>query len=346
LGTGLWNAQSQIVFRRVSRAQLGPAGMDAAFFRERLRMALKRRELAGATRPARRLVWSESDGLPGLVVDQYGGVLVLQALTLGMAQRQETVVEVLKEVLEPEVILGRNDAPVREHEGLPREVETLHGTVPAAVALSLDGLDWELDLRGGHKTGFYLDQLDNYAALARIVRARGVQRVLDVFCNQGGFALAAARAGARQVEAVDQSAEAIARAKANAQRNGLEIAWSVDNAFDHLRRLEEAGRRYELVVLDPPSFARGKKQVEAALRGYKELHLRAIRLLEPGGYLGTFCCSHHVSGLDWRELCGNVAADTGVSLLMVERLPQPPDHPVLVEVPETEYLQGYVLEKN
>lgn len=350
LGSGLYNGKSQIVFRRLTREKLGAGGLNADFLRRALTRAIGLRQRLNHERrdlhpPAQRLVWSESDNLPGLVVDRYGKVLVVQTLTLGMSLLQGRIAEILAEMLKPNAILARNDAPVRQLEGLPQEVVTLAGEVPTPLPLEIDGLAWELDLLTGHKTGFYLDQLDNYRAVGSLVRERGAARVLDVFCNQGGFALAAAAAGAGQVEAVDQSAEAVERAEANAARNRLKLTLTVENAFDHLRALEEAGRRYDLVVLDPPSFTRGKSAVEAALRGYKELHLRAVRLLEPGGFLATFCCSHHIGALEWRGLCANVAADTGVSLRVHQRLSQPPDHPTLIEVPETEYLRGYVLEK-
>ncbi len=349
LGSGLYNSQSQIVFRRLTREKVDVTRVEASLLRPALKRALHLREQInqerGTVPEAQRLVWSESDFLPGLIVDRYGDILVLQTLTLGLAQAEEEIVQILDELLRPAAILARNDAPVRKLEGLPQEVKTWRGEVPEALAVELVGLKWEIDLHGGHKTGLYLDQLDNYRAVANYVRTRGSRSVLDVFCNQGGFALAAAKAGAEEVEAIDQSADAIKRAEANATRNRLKLNLTVDNAFDYLRRLEEAGRRYDLVVLDPPSFTRSKAAVASALRGYKELHLRAVRLLEPGGILATFCCSHHIGALEWRGLCGNVAADTGVSLRILQSLGQPPDHPTLVEVPETEYLRGYVLEK-
>jgi 23S rRNA (cytosine1962-C5)-methyltransferase len=275
-------------------------------------------------------------------VDRYDDVLVLQALTLAMSRHQQTIADLLLEKTGARVILARNDAPVRQLEGLPLERTVLHGEYVAPTRVRIAGIDYGLDLWSGQKTGFYLDQAENYAAVAAYAPGR---RVLDCFTNQGAFALTARKAGAVSCRAIDQSAEALRHAAETAAAARLEIEWVQANVFDLLREYERKREAFDLIVLDPPSFTKTKGNKTSALRGYHELHLRALRLLTPGGILATFSCSHHVTAGDWAGLLERAASETGFALRHLRRLGQSSDHPVLVNVPETEYLFGHVLEK-
>jgi 23S rRNA (cytosine1962-C5)-methyltransferase len=340
LGSAIYNSRSQIVARRYSRDRVA---LDVALIGRRLDAAIAHRGAMGSgSRTAHRLVWSESDQLPGLIVDRYDDVLVVQTLTLAMAGREEIIARLLMEKTKARAILARNDAPVRQLEGLPLERRMLHGELGAPVKVEIAGIVYQLDLWSGQKTGFYLDQAENYAAVAAYARGR---RVLDCFTNQGAFALSVMRAGAASCRAIDQSAEALRLAAATAGEEKLTIDWVQGNVFDLLRASEQAHESFDLVILDPPSFTKGKGNRASALRGYHELHLRALRLLTPGGIMATFSCSHHVTAADWTELLERAAKDTGSTLRLRRRLGQSSDHPMLVNVPETEYLHGYVVEK-
>jgi 23S rRNA (cytosine1962-C5)-methyltransferase len=340
LGSAIYNSRSQIVARRYHRDAVA---LDESLLGRRLDQALAHRATLGLqSRPAHRLVWSESDQLPGLIVDRYADVLVLQTLTLAMAQREELIARLLAEKTGCRTILARNDAPVRQLEGLPLERKMLLGEIGTPVEVAIAGIRYRLDLWSGQKTGFYLDQAENYAAVAAYARGR---RVLDCFTNQGAFALSAMRAGAVSCRAIDQSAEALRLAAATAGMEKLAVDWVQGNVFDFLRATEQAKETFDLVILDPPSFTKGKGNRDSALRGYHELHLRALRLLTPGGIMATFSCSHHVTAADWAELLERAAKDTGSTLRLRQRLGQSSDHPILVNVPETEYLHGYVVEK-
>jgi 23S rRNA (cytosine1962-C5)-methyltransferase len=340
IGSAIYNSRSQIVARRYSRDAVA---LDEALLGRRLGQALAHRAALGLNaRQAHRLVWSESDQLPGLIVDRYADVLVLQTLTLAMAQREEIIARLLAEKTGCGVILARNDAPVRQLEGLPLERKMLLGEITSPVDVTIAGIRYRLDLWSGQKTGFYLDQSENYEAVAAYARGR---RVLDCFTNQGAFALSAMRAGAAACRAIDQSAEALRLAAATAGAERLAVDWVQGNVFDLLRAAEQAHETFDLVILDPPSFTKGKGNRDSALRGYHELHLRALRLLTPGGIMATFSCSHHVTAADWAELLERAAKDTGSTLRLRQRLGQSSDHPILVNVPETEYLHGYVVEK-
>jgi 23S rRNA (cytosine1962-C5)-methyltransferase len=340
LGSAMYNSRSQIVARRFSE---GRAELDERLLGRRLDRALAHRKAIGmAARDACRLVWSESDRLPGLIVDRYCDVLVLQTLTLAMAQREEIITRLLVEKTGARAVLARNDALVRQLEGLPLERRQLHGEISAPVEVVIAGIRYRLDLWSGQKTGFYLDQAENYAAVAAHARGR---RVLDCFTNQGAFALSAMRAGAASCRAIDQSAEALRLAAATAASEKLAVDWVQGNVFDLLRAAEQARETFDLVILDPPSFTKGKGNRASALRGYHELHVRALRLLTSNGIMATFSCSHHVTAVDWGEMLERAAKDTGSTLRLRQRLGQSPDHPILVNVPETEYLHGYVVEK-
>jgi 23S rRNA (cytosine1962-C5)-methyltransferase len=342
-GSGIYNSRSQIIFRRYSH---GAEELNAALLEKKIDAALAWREklnvLSGKRASAQRLIWSESDHLPGVIVDRYGDVLVIQLLTMAMARLESELVRILVAKLKPATVISRNDAPVRKLEGLPLEKNVLHGQYTAPTEVQVAGLTFALDLWSGQKTGFYLDQADNYAKVAHYAKGRNI---LDCFTNQGAFALAARAAGAASCRAIDQSDEAIQRGRDTAKRHSLDIEWIVGNVFDLLPAYERERHTYDMVILDPPSFTKTKGQVDSALRGYKELHLRALRLLPPGGLLASFCCSHHVGEAEWQELLSDIAGELNISLRLVERMTQSRDHPVLTEVPETEYLRGYLLEK-
>jgi 23S rRNA (cytosine1962-C5)-methyltransferase len=337
LGSGIYNSRSQIAWRRFSRDH---AAFDAVFIRGALQRAIARRsEPNVAPSTTRRLVWSESDDLPGLVVDQFGDVLVVQTQTLALERQLEAVLAALSELLAPAEIILRNDAPIRRLEGLPSEVRTLSGRPFEPRWVNIGGLEYWLDLQGGQKTGFYLDQTREHSKVARYAAGR---RVLDCFCNQGSFGLHAAKAGAKRVLGLDSSDEAVALARRNAEHNGVAAEFTVVNVFDHLAAREET-EDWDLIVLDPPPFARSKSALENALRGYKEINLRAMKRLTPGGVLATYSCSHHVTAEVFREVVAEAAHDAKRKVQVLEFCHQPPDHPVLLTMPESEYLRGYIL---
>lgn len=334
VGVAHYSSTSQITLRLLSD-KVEPA--DRAFFLRRLRAALAHRERVVENSDAYRMVFSEADLLPGLIVDRYGPYLVMQTLDQGMDRARDVIVDCLEELLSPAGILARNDVSVRRLEGLTLEVVTLAGEIPERVHIQMNGLRLEADLLKGQKTGVYLDQRENYLAAARWARGR----VLDCFTSTGGFALHAAPR-AESVDAVDSSAGALATAEANARANGIEnINFRQADVFEFLSGVE---RRYAMIVLDPPAFAKSRKAVDDAARGYKEINLRALRLLDPGGVLITCSCSHHVSEAALHEVIAQAALDAGKTLRVLERRTQASDHPILLTVPETLYLKCLVLE--
>jgi 23S rRNA (cytosine1962-C5)-methyltransferase len=335
LGSAIYNPQSQIVARRFSRRK---QDLDADFFRRRIAQAIEYRSRCGIDPTLCRLVWSESDGIPGLIVDRYGDHLCVQTLTLAIDQRRELIREALVSLLNPQSIVLRNDSPFRKAEGLEPGIEMLHGSRPDPFTVVANGITFEIDLVDGQKTGLYLDQLQSHAEVAAL--SNGL-RVLDCFSNQGGFALACAKAGAAKVTAVDVSATACAAARRNAELNGLDIEVIEHNVFDFLKH---AKPEYDLIILDPPSFTRNKKTLSDALRGYKEIHLRAIKLLEKGGLMSSFCCSHHASRELFLENIAEASVDAKTSLRLVREHGQRADHPILVTIPETGYLKGFTVE--
>ena len=344
LGTGIYNSRSQIIWRRLGRERVE---LDAAWLRGRLEKAIARRETPKAksqtpNSSVRRLVWSESDDLPGVVVDQFGEVLVVQTQTLAMAKCEALLGGLLTELLQPVEIIFRNDAPIRRLEGLPLEVRTHSGRAWEPRWVSIDGLDYWLDLQGGQKTGFYLDQRAQHVAVAKYCSSR---RVLDAFCNQGPFALHAARAGAAQVLGLDSAEDANAAAWRNAERNGLRVEFAVANVFDWFNDPAREGEPlWDVIILDPPPFAKSKSALAGALRGYKEINLRAFQRLAPGGVLATYTCSHHMHDAELRDVLAGAAADAKRKTRVLEFCHQPADHPVLVTMPESEYLRGYILQ--
>lgn len=338
IGRGYYNSLSQIVVRVLARE---PVDLDEAFFRRRLEQALAYRERRCPGRAARRLVHSEADLLPGLIVDQYGDFLVLQTTTLGMDRLKPLWVRLLKERLAPRAIIERNDTAVRRLEGLPAQQGVLAGATDGLVRVCVGKAEFVCNLFDPHKTGLYLDQQENYERVAGMVGPG--MRVLDVFCHQAGFAIHALLAGAAEALAVDSSESSLALARQSAEYSGVgnRIQWVAENAFDVLRKYQKEGRLFDLVILDPPSFTRTRKAVSEARRGYKEIHVRALRLLAPGGCLATFCCSHHVSAGLFHDIILEAARDVGVILRRDLILGAGADHPVLPALPETEYLKGY-----
>ncbi|MFD0895053.1 class I SAM-dependent rRNA methyltransferase [Luteolibacter ambystomatis] len=335
MGTAIYNPASQIVARRFSRRR---QDLDLDFFTRRISQALLLRQTAGVDERLCRLVWSESDGLPGVIVDRYGDHLVLQTLTLAMDMRKDLIRDALVAVIEPKSILLRNDSPVRKAEGMEPLIEIIHGENPGPFTVRANDLDFEVDLFDGQKTGLYLDQLQSHAEVAKFAKGK---RVLDCFTNQGGFALACAKAGAAKVTAVDISASACDATRRNAELNGLEIEVIEHNVFDFLKH---ATPDYDLIILDPPSFTRNKKTLMDAMRGYKEIHLRSLKLLDKGGIMASFCCSHHASRELFVENIVDASVDAKKALRLLANHGQRPDHPVVLSIPETEYLKGVTVE--
>jgi 23S rRNA (cytosine1962-C5)-methyltransferase len=335
LGMGLWSPASEISLRMLTR---GIEAIDGAFWQERIDRAVARRQGVEAT--AWRAVHGEADGLPSLVVDVLGDVVVTQLLSAGLEVYRDLIVEALRSRLSPAGILARNDAPVRAREDLPVETALLWGEVPERVEVRESGVRYYAAPWTGQKTGAFLDQRENRELAGRLARGR----VLDAFCYHGSFALHMA-GGAERVLALDASADALARAVANAQLNGYDNVETLEaNAFEHLRRLELEGDRFDVVVLDPPAFAKQRSAVGRAIRGYKEINLRGMRLLAPGGHLLTFSCSYHVASDAFRTMLESAGADCGRPMRWVSTLGQSADHPVLLQVPETGYLKGALLQ--
>lgn len=338
IGSAIYNPLSQISARLFSYRR---QDLDLDFFKRRIERAIKVRTDAGIDTSLSRLVWSESDGLPGVIIDRYGDHLALQTLTLAMAQRQELIVQALTELLAPKGIVQRNEGGVRKAEGLEQVKGVVAGECPAPFVVRHGQSAFQVDLLEGQKTGLYLDQLDNYQHVAGLAKGR---RVLDCFSNQGGFAQACSLAGAAGVTAVDISDVATAQAMENAAISGAQIQFIAANAFDFLKHQEAAGANYDLIILDPPSFTKTKSSVNDALRGYKEIHLRTLKMLPPGGVMASFTCSHHVSTGEFHGSIINAAVDARKTLRRITTYTQRPDHPILATIPETEYLKGYAYE--
>ena len=337
LGHALYSDRSQIAIRMLT---YGDEPADEALIRRRIEAALAFRRSLAIDATAYRLVHGEADLLPSLIVDRYGDYAVVQTLSQGMDRLLPVVVTMLEDLLHPRGILVRNDPRVRLLEGLDQRVEILRGEIPECVTITEGGIEFDVDLRRGQKTGLFLDQRENRAAAA--LYARG--RVLDCFSYTGGFALAAARV-AQETIAIDISEDAIARVRANASRNGVTVDARVGNVFDELRGLERLGERFETIILDPPAFAKSKAAVAKATSGYKEINLRALKLLKPGGTLVTCSCSYNVSEAAFAEIVLDAAVDAQAHITVVEKRMQGRDHPVLLGVPETYYLKCFILRK-
>ncbi len=343
LGRGYANPASLITVRLLTRRM--NEEIDRAFWRRRVEAALayRRKVLRDAETDAYRLLFAEADGVPGFTADVFGDQVVVQALTLGSERFKGVLVDLIAELLAPRGIYERSDAPARLKEGLEPRSGPLRGSPKSPVVIREGDLRFLVDTAGGQKTGFFLDQRENRRALRKY--AKGA-RVLDCFCYTGGFALHAARAGARSVLGIDISAEAVEFARENARLNGLEgvCTFEAANAFDALRELERSGEKFDLVILDPPAFVKSRRALEGALRGYKEINLRALKLLAPGGILVTCSCSYHLPEELFLEVLLAAATDAGRTLRVVERRGQAPDHPWLLGYEESRYLKCFFLE--
>jgi 23S rRNA (cytosine1962-C5)-methyltransferase len=340
LGHGLYSDRSQIALRMMTYGTAGGPFDPIALIRRRLESAVAFRESLAIDATAYRLVHGEADLLPSLIVDRYGEYLVVQALSQGMDRRLPAIVSVLTDLVAPRGILARNDPRVRTLEGLEQKIDVLAGDVPETVTVREIGLEYEVDLRRGQKTGLFLDQRENRAAAA--LYARG--RLLDCFSYNGGFALALGRR-CQETIAIDISADAVARVRQNALRNGVAVEARVGNVFDELRGLERLGERFDTIVLDPPAFAKNKAAIAGARGGYKEINLRALKLLNAGGTLVTCSCSYHVGEADFAEIVYEAAIDAQTHVTVVEKRMQGRDHPVMLGVPETYYLKCFILRK-
>ena len=338
LGDALFSDRSEITIRMLTR---GETRADERLLRARLEAAIAFRESLKIDASAYRLVHGEADLLPSLIIDRYADVLVVQALSQGMDRLLPEITTLLVDVLKPRGILARNDPRVRVLEGLEQKVEVLYGEVPAALEVTEGRVSYAVDPFRGQKTGLFLDQRENREAAIRYAGGR----LLDTFSYNGGFALALAP-HCDDVTAVDISEDAVARIRLNAERNGLtNIQARAMNVFDELRELERRGERFQTIVLDPPAFAKNKTAIRKALSGYKEINLRGLKLLEPGGYMITCSCSYHVSESDFAGLIADAVADARVDVAVVEKRMQGRDHPVLMTVPETFYLKCFILRK-
>lgn len=338
IGSALYSDRSEIAIRVLTR---GDEPADAGLWRARIEAAVAYRAALGIDATAYRLIHGEADLLPSLIVDRYGDCLVLQSLSQGTDRLLPDLVKMLVEIVEPIGVLARNDPRVRQLEGLEQKVEVLHGDVPDRLTIREGAIEYEIDPWRGQKTGLFLDQRENRVAAAAYARGRA----LDCFSYQGGFALAIARR-CEHVLALDISADAVARIEANAARNGLtNVRAKTVNVFDELHEMDRADERFDTIVLDPPAFAKSKSAVTRARSGYKEINLRALKLLKPGGYLVTCSCSYNVDEAAFGEIVWDAAVDARASVVVVEKRMQGRDHPVLLGVPETYYLKCFVLRK-
>jgi len=340
LAGGYYNPASNIVVRLLTRRK--EESFDGELLRRRIAQAVAYRRHFYPAGESCRLVFSEGDMLPGLTVDRYGACLAVQISTLGMERLRADIVSALQDAVHPRGIYERSDLPVRAREGLESRTALLSGEVPDEIEIVLDDLRFLVRLRSGQKTGLYLDHRLNRRALQPHARGR---RVLDVFCNTGSFGLYALKAGAERCTSIEISAECLDLARRNAALNGLgeRCEWVEGNAFDYLKELDRRKERYGLLVLDPPAFTKSAGAVEAAVRGYKEINLRAFRLAAPGAIVATSSCSYHLGPEEFLQVLRDAAADAGRDVTLVEMRSQAPDHPVHLSVPETRYLKFALL---
>jgi 23S rRNA (cytosine1962-C5)-methyltransferase len=340
VGKGYYNPGSQITVRLLSRNP--DEEINEEFFRQRILACRMYREKIGYEKNYR-LVFGEADFLPALVIDIFDGAFVLQTLALGMDRWKEVIVSILKKELSPLGIYERNDVPVRRLEGLDERTGFLSDPFPTMIHIEDDGIQFQVDIAGGQKTGFFLDQKENRQALRGIAQDA---EVLDCFCYTGSFALAAAKFGARSVTAIDISEEAIQQAKLNASLNpfGTVCQFQAANAFDLLPQWSREKRSFDIVILDPPAFTKSRSGISSAVRGYKEINLRAMKLIRPGGFLLTFSCSHFMQRDQFYKLVSEAALDARKTIRQVAFLSQAKDHPVVWSIPETNYLKGFLLQ--
>lgn len=335
-GRAFYSDKSQIAVRLLTREDVP---VDREFFRRRLEQSTAYRKVVVENTEAWRVVYSEADELPSLIVDRYGDYLVVQTLSQGTERHKELLVDILNELFSPKGILERNDPRVRLLEGLDQRVSILCGDVPDEIIARENGIAFSCDLKKAQKTGSFLDQRENHWA----ARTYASSEVLDCFSYQGGFALTIADR-CEHVEATDMAPAAIAAAKRNQELNGIKnITFREGNSFDILKEYDDVGRRFDMVVLDPPAFAKNRDSIDAAHRGYKEINLRALKLLKPGGFLLTCSCSYHISEALFLQILAEAANDAKKAVSVVDRRTQAKDHPILLTMPETHYLKCLVV---
>lgn len=336
VGRGYINPHSLIAVRILTNKQ---EEIDGAFFLRKIRAARALRNLFGFGDSFRAL-FGEGDGIPGLIVDKYADTLVVQASTAGIDQLQDLILAALKEEYNPKAIVLRNDTGAREQEGLSQEKKVVHGSVDGPVIIEESGLKYQVDVLEGQKTGFFFDQRENRQALKQIVKDR---RTLDCFCYVGAWSLNAARYGASEVIGLDSSQRAIDLATVNASLNGLDVHFRTADVFDELRSLEKKRERFGCIILDPPAFVKSRAKVREGLKGYKEINLRGMKLLEPGGFLVTCSCSHHIDQALFTEMLIDAAHSAGRPARLLEMRSQARDHPMLLAAKETQYLKCAIL---
>jgi 23S rRNA (cytosine1962-C5)-methyltransferase len=335
-GRAFYSDKSQIAVRLLTRED---KPINRAFFAERLRQAITYRERIVQNTEAFRVVYSEGDLLPSLIVDRYGDYLVVQTLSQGTERHKEMLVEILVELLSPKGVVERNDPKVRLLEGLEQRVSVLHGEVPSEIHVKENGVIFAYDLAKGQKTGSFLDQRENHCAARRYASGD----VLDCFSYQGGFALTIADR-CEHVECIEMAPAAIETARRNQELNGISnVHFREANTFDLLKEYDEAGRRFRMIILDPPAFAKNRDSIPAAQRGYKEINLRALKLLEPGGYLVTCSCSYHITEPLFLQILAEAANDAKRNIVVAERRNQAQDHPIMLTMPETHYLKCMII---
>jgi len=336
LGRAFYSDKSQISIRLLTRENVP---IDRVFFAARIRRAAAYRELVVENSDACRLVYGEADLLPSVIVDRYGDYIVLQTLSQSSERLKNLFVEILVEQFSPKGVVERNDPKVRLLEGLDQRVSVLHGDVPPEILVKENGVTFICDPAKGQKTGSFLDQRENHWAARRYASGE----VLDCFSYQGGFALTVADRCA-QVEGIDMAPAAVEAARRNQQLNSISnVHFREGNTFDLLKEYDEAGRRFQMVILDPPAFAKNRDSIPAARRGYKEINLRALKLLKPGGYLMTCSCSYHITEPLFLQIIAEAATDARRTVAVVERRTQAQDHPILLTMPETHYLKCMIL---
>ncbi len=341
LGKGFFNPASSIAVRILTFEDIY---IDENFFCERIAQSIKSRERFIKNSDAFRLIYSEADGLPTLIADKYGEFIVIQTLGIGTDLRKSMFANILKDFLKPKGIYERNDATIRKLEGLPLTKGILFGKVPDFITITENGIKFYVDIKNGQKTGFYLDQRDNRDMVKDF---SGNAKVLDCFCYTGGFSIYALRYGALYVTGIDISEESVRLAKKNASLNNIadeRFSFSAGNAFDELKRFDKRNEKFDLVILDPPSFTRKKETLEAALRGYKEINLRAMKILKQGGILISCVCSYHVGLELFKDMLTRAASDTKRLVKILDIRNHPKDHPVLLQLKESYYLKCLALE--
>jgi 23S rRNA (cytosine1962-C5)-methyltransferase len=340
IGYGCINRASEIAVRLLSREAFHP---NTDFFIQRIKAAFDYRKKWIHGTDAYRVVHSEGDFLPGLIIDRYADTVVAQFLTLGMDIRRDIIVEAVTEVLKPKGIYERSDVHVRKYESLEPKKGWISGAGETEVRIEENGVRFIVDIENGHKTGFYLDQRANRKLIAPYVAGKDV---LDCFSYTGSFAVAAAAAGARSARCIDASEDAVRLAARNAELNACadRCRFQAGNVFDELKKYDKEGRRYDVIFLDPPSFTKNKASVDEAYRGYKEINLRALKMLKDGGYLLTSTCSHHVTDEMFRDMLKDAAEDARKTVRVIARGAQAIDHPVVLSIPETEYLKAYLVQ--